>query len=391
MGMRIFKGCLVIGLISLFLLSSSAFSADQGNFSVDPVKNNGQKWRIGYLEGGPLDEFQDTLKAFVGGLMEIGWIEQQEFPKLRDREDTGELWQWLTTEIQSEYIEFVADAYYSLEWIDDNRETLKNQVLDRLNTQQDIDLMIAMGTYAALDLANDLHHVPTVAMAVSDPVASGVVPSVEDSGLDHFHARVDPERYRRQISIFHDIVGFQKLGVAYEFTPDGRTYAAMPDAEAVAEEQGFEIVSCQLFSLPEEQQAQMEANAVKCMEELAPQVDAVYITVQTGFALRNMPKVLAPLNERGIPTFSQTGSLRVQYGVLLSIAQAGFRYVGRFHAETVAKIFNGAKPRELEQLFEDPPKIAINLKTAEIIGYDPPVDILGAADEIYTDIAVAEE
>ena len=389
--MRIFKGCFVIGLISLFWLSSAVFAADHGNFSVDPVKNNGQKWRIGYLEGGPFDEYQDTLKAFVGGLMEIGWVEQQEFPKLQDREDTGKLWQWLATGIQSEYIEFVADAHYSLGWIDENREALETRVLGRLNTKQDVDLMIAMGTYAALDLANDQHHIPTVAMAVSDPIASGVIPSVEDSGLDHFHARVDPGRFRRQVSIFHDIVGFQKLGVAYEFTPDGRSYAAMPDVEAVAEEQGFEIVSCQLFNLPDEQQAQMEANAVKCMEELAPKVDAVYIITQNGFTLQNMPKVLEPLNEAGIPTFSQAGSLRVQYGVLLSIAQAGFRYVGRFHAETVAKIFNGAKPRELDQLFEDPPKIAINLKTAEIIGYDPPVDILGAADEIYTDIAVMEE
>ena len=40
----------------------------------------------------------------------------------------------------------------------------------------------------------------------------------------------------------------------------------------------------------------------------------------------------------------------------------------------------------LEQLFEEPPKIAINLKTAELIGFDPPVDILLAADEIFQDI-----
>jgi len=42
-------------------------------------------------------------------------------------------------------------------------------------------------------------------------------------------------------------------------------------------------------------------------------------------------------------------------------------------------------PNELDQLFEEPPKIAINLKTAELIGFDPPVIILGAADEIFTE------
>jgi hypothetical protein len=57
----------------------------------------------------------------------------------------------------------------------------------------------------------------------------------------------------------------------------------------------------------------------------------------------------------------------------------------------MAKIFNGAKPRDIGQLFEDPPKIAINLKTAELIGYDPPVDVLSAADEIFEDIEIPKK
>jgi hypothetical protein len=40
----------------------------------------------------------------------------------------------------------------------------------------------------------------------------------------------------------------------------------------------------------------------------------------------------------------------------------------------------------LDQVFEEPKKISINLKTAVAIGYDPPVDVLGAADEIFEDI-----
>lgn len=50
------------------------------------------------------------------------------------------------------------------------------------------------------------------------------------------------------------------------------------------------------------------------------------------------------------------------------------------------KVLNGAKPRDIDQKWQDPPKIAINLKVAEIIGYDPPVDIMMAADEIYEQI-----
>jgi len=77
------------------------------------------------------------------------------------------------------------------------------------------------------------------------------------------------------------------------------------------------------------------------------------------------------------------GSQEVEQGILLSLARADVSYVGLFHAETIARILNGAKPRQLSQLWVDPPKIALNLGTARIIGFDPPVDILLAADEVY--------
>lgn len=80
------------------------------------------------------------------------------------------------------------------------------------------------------------------------------------------------------------------------------------------------------------------------------------------------------------------GSEFVKHDALLSTAHAGFSCVARFHAETIARIFNDAKPRNLAQVWNAPPKIAINLKTAEIIGFDPPFDILAAADEIFDQI-----
>ncbi len=62
--------------------------------------------------------------------------------------------------------------------------------------------------------------------------------------------------------------------------------------------------------------------------------------------------------------------------------------MGRFLATTIGKVFNGAEPRMLSQVFKDSPNIAINLKTAEIVGLYLYADILAAADEIYRDIDV---
>jgi hypothetical protein len=77
------------------------------------------------------------------------------------------------------------------------------------------------------------------------------------------------------------------------------------------------------------------------------------------------------------------GSEEVKAGLLMSLAEAKKSYLGLFHAEVIARIFNGAKPRQLNQIWADPAKIALNLETTRQIGFDPPVDILLAADEVY--------
>lgn len=56
---------------------------------------------------------------------------------------------------------------------------------------------------------------------------------------------------------------------------------------------------------------------------------------------------------------------------------------GLFFASNMARIFNGAKPRALSQVMEESPRIAINLKTAEIVGLYLYADILAAADQVF--------
>jgi ABC-type uncharacterized transport system substrate-binding protein len=352
--------------------------------------NNGKKWRIGYLEGGPYNNYPDNLRALVAAFSDLGWAKKPVFPPSVDPADTKQLWSWLSKNFKSDYIEFVQDAYWSNNWDDSLRIKTKNIILERLNRKKDIDLMLALGTWAGQDLANNEHSVPAIVMSTSNPVASKIAKNVSDSGYDHLNARVDPTRYERQVRIFYDIFKFKRLGVVLEKdTVEGRSYAAIDDIEKVAREKSFKIITCNApFSGVSKEEA---LNSVlKCHEELAPKVDAVYITVHRGVSLQKMDKLLAPFMRKKIPTFSQLGTDEVKHGALLSIARAGFKYVARFHAETIAKIFNGAKPRDLDQFFEDPPRIAINLKTAQIIGYDPGVDILGSSDEVFDNIASAK-
>lgn len=369
---------------SLVLISPGVTLADKGVFSTKPSTNNGQKWRIAYYEGGEYATYQKHLTNIVKELMQMGWIKTAEIPK-PDGEETRQIWDWLSADSQSDYIEFVGDAHYSSNWDESIRTETVNNIVKRLNQENDIDLIIAMGTWAGKDLANYRHKTSTLVFSSSDPLTAGIIKSVEDSGYEHVHASIDPDRFARQVQVFHEIVGFERLGIAYEDTVEGRSYAAISAIEELAEERNFEIVRCYTHSDVSDKNI-AERDIINCFDKLVKSSDAVYVTRQGGVNSRSIPSLVDIANSNNIPTFSQSGSDEVSYGFLASLSRAGGKYVGEFYAQTIAKVLNGAKPNELDQHFQEPPKIALNLRTAEIIGFDPPVVLLGAADELFNEI-----
>lgn len=372
----------VVGTVAL-LIFIVVFSMPAGaaNLSTTPHrKANGKKFRIAYIQGGPYFEYDQVFFAVVKALQKLGWINPRPIPP-HEAKTARDLYTYLTRSDSSNYLEFPKNAFYDADWKDALRATNKTALAHRT----DIDMVFAYGTWAGQDLKNmpPSYKVPTVVMDVSDSLQAGIVDSDSDSGRDNLTARVDPSRYQRQIGLFHDIIGFKKLGMAYEDTKEGRSYAAITDVEKMAKEDGFTIVRALHKGYVQDKVAG-EKWLIAAVKKMAPKIDAFYFTQQLALNQDSLPKLLEILDHYRVPTFSQTGSSEVKDGVLLSIATSGFKYVAAYHAKKIAEILNGAKPRSLPVVFEDPAKIAINLKTAQKIGFDPPVDILGAADEIFT-------
>lgn len=377
-----------LSAIVLFLTISPSLVAQ--DFEMDPVSRDGQPWRIALYQGGPLRSYQDSLYFMMDSLIQMGWLPAIDIPRPEDPADTETLWRWAGKHAKNDYLWFRPDAFYSAEWDPEIRAENKKKILERLIKEDDIDLVIAMGTWAGQDLANYGHSTPTMVISVSDALAAGIVDSVEDSGFDHVHAFLNPERYLLQVRLFHAIIGFQRLGVVYEDTLEGRSYAAVDKILEVATRRGFEVISCRAaFSRVTDVEA--TANVLACHEHLAPRVDAMYITVHRGVTVDSIRVLLEPLLAYRIPTFTQSSSSFVNRGVLFSISRANWRFESEFYAHTLAKILNGAMPRSIPQVFEAPPKIAINLATAALIGYEPPIEVLGLADEIYMEIEGRKE
>ncbi|MCX6090416.1 MAG: hypothetical protein NTX88_08655 [Candidatus Atribacteria bacterium] len=194
---------------------------------------------------------------------------------------------------------------------------------------------------------------------------------------------MDPDRFRRQVEVFFDLFHFQKMGMVYEDSTVGRTYAAVTDVEAVAKERGFWVVR-RLVDEPKspDDRERYYQEVLKAHRELALEVDAMFLTVAS-LDVTWLPELLAPFYEKKIPVFSQLGTEEVKNGALLSVSHSDFREMGRFGAETMVRVLRGTPPEDLEQVFVDTPHIALNFDVADQIGYKIPFDILLVADEIF--------
>ncbi|MCP4350227.1 MAG: ABC transporter substrate-binding protein [Desulfobacterales bacterium] len=374
--------------VVFFLSFSSGFAADTGQYPTTPGVQPGEKWRIAYYEGGHYPSYPKTLRAIVKELAVIGWTETATFSAQQNEMETDHLWRWLSSNIKSRYLEFVPDAYYSSDWNEAIREKNRHLFLERLKKKNDINLIIAMGTLAGQDLANDEHSVPVIVCGTADAWRSKIITNSKDSGYDHVHAHIDPTKYLKQIQTFHDIFKFGRLGMSFENTTAGKSYAALEDVRKVARERNFKIEECHTTYGYGVSMEQRESSVVKCARKLARKVDAFYLTMQAPVNKNTISEIVSVMNRYKVPVFSQAGSYEVRQGALLSIADSDFSLQGKFQAETIAKVINGAKPRELNQILELPTKIAFNASTAMQISLKDDIYnlLLTTAEEVYKDI-----
>ncbi|MBO4311668.1 MAG: ABC transporter substrate-binding protein [Desulfovibrionaceae bacterium] len=339
-----------------------------------------KRWNVLYVEGGPFANYQQTLAHTAKGLEQVGLIRNGGVSVPEGTESAREMWLWLS-EHAGGRLHFLEDGFYSAEWDPLRRAEVKKAVWDRVKNRRDVDMIIAMGTWSGLDMAEEDLGVPVFSMSVTDAVAAGIVKSAEDSGKDNVHARVEPGRFRRQIQLFHEVFHFKTLGVPYEDTRDGRSTAGLEEIERAAEDLGIELVRCTApLDLPDHDRS--FENLRSCIAGLSCRADAIYLTYSS-VPVKRIPELIRPVIKAGIPSFSQSGPLEVEHGVLMSLAQTDFAGIGRFEAEAIRAVVGGKKPREVSQVYMPELGLAINLKTAMQIGWNPPIELLTAVDAIY--------
>ena len=317
-----------------------------------------RSFRIGYLQGGDYHTYRQLFSSVMKELERVGWADRLVFP---------------------------ADACFSAEW---DRDRCR-EMAEALAARTDLDMIWAFGTWAGQEMVKTSNSTtPIVVMSVSDAVRSGIVPSFEDSGRDNVTTRIDPTKYERQVRLFYDVFRFKRLGFVYADTPTGRTYAALSMLQRLSKELGFSLVPYN--KVPENKESAAK-EILKGVKEIAPEIDAYYMTICIGFELAQVPELMGILNPYKIPSMAMYGSDYVKAGALMTIADSRYQQRARFTASKVIKILEGAKPRDMPIVFAPGPRLALNLVAAKKIGWDPPIDILASADQVYNEIRTLKQ
>ncbi|MCG8552734.1 MAG: hypothetical protein MI799_20205 [Desulfobacterales bacterium] len=377
------KSKIVFILVLFCIFYPFAAIAGSMNVSTKPVHSPSKsgKWNIGYVQGGEYGDYCDTLLATLDGLIQLGWIGPLDTNQLRGL-DAGAVWKILTQKADSPFLHFVEDGFYSADWKSENRKKITDQLAQRIQAGNSFDILIAMGTWAGQDLSQSDMDTPVIVMSTSNPVATGIIKSPNASGKKNIHAQLDPTFQERQIKYFSETVSFKKLGIIFENTDVGKSYAGLRSVKKTAKEKGFDLVVCHAQSdIPDTSQCEKEYLA--CVDNLSTKIDALYVTAHGGVTDRTIPVIVEKTIRYSIPTFSQYGSKDVEKGLLVSLSRTSYKKVGMFEAAIIANVLNGANPGDLVQVFEEPLQISLNIDTAQHIGYLPTAGVIAAADKIF--------
>lgn len=346
---KLFSGtcCLLLALAGWVLICSSpaVFAA------TPPAK----VFRIAYLETGPYWSFSQALQHIRDGLRERGWEEKVEFPE---------------------------DLYFSLGWGSEDQKLYRQKVHTILQ-RKDFDLLICMGLDATRTvLAENDGRIPIVGVEISRPLSNGIVKSPTDSGAINFTTALNQESGRFMFLVFHQLVGFRRLGIMYHDSPVGRSYGYVDDARETGRDVGFEVVEYNRLGVEEP-----FADCLAGLKDLHDRgADAIFIPNLNCFDLSEVDPTpfYRFAEEKKLPTFAADDREQVRHFALMGMNQYDPAVTGKFHAQQIIDILSGKKkPGELAMTAPYNYRVFLNLETAEKVGVEFEHQLLITADQIF--------
>ncbi len=234
-----------------------------------------------------------------------------------------------------------------------------------------VNLIIPIGSPAAVEVFNEVKDIPIVYSGVFNPIELGLAKSWEISGTNATGSSSWVEM-NSLLDALRKILPFKSLGVIYT-QEETQSVFQLEECKKLQEKMGFKVIAANLSQA---------SDLFNIHSSLIGQVDAIFISGGTPIT-KYMSSLIELTTTAKIPMVSFLAD-RVEQGALLAVS-ANFVQLGELTGNKAALVLGGAKPSEIPiekvKIFD----ITINLDTATTLGLIIPREMLSTAAKVIKD------
>ena len=237
------------------------------------------------------------------------------------------------------------------------------------------DVILAQGTPGTAALQRETRTIPVVFVIVADPVGPGFVAGLSRPG-GNITGFINSEAVMgaKMLELLREIApGLER--VAMIFNPDtapGRGTYYLRDFEAAARSSNLKSIAAE---------ARSDADIETVITSLGGEPRGGLVVTPDYFMLNYTEQIVSQAARNNVPTIYPWKPVVVKQDGLLSYGPDLVDIVRR-SAPYVDKILHGAKPADLPVQVPVKFEMAVNVKTARVLGLTVPPSILLRADEV---------
>lgn len=232
------------------------------------------------------------------------------------------------------------------------------------------NLILAIGTKAAMTAKKELSGIPVVFCMVLNPVSSGLVKTMRSPGSNITGASLDIP-LKTQFKYMKSVVGdLKSIGVLYN--PD-ETGALVRQADIAAREMNISLLAKPISS---------EREVPRALRGLMDNIDALWAVADTTVFsnVQSTQYILLNTLRSGTPFMGLSSSF-VAAGALFSLS-CDYEDIGKQAAEIAIRILQGENAQNIPVAVPRKVFLSLNLRTADQIGLRISDKVVNSAEEI---------